>query len=118
MLTHVELRLGLVVLQIVVFQLRFFPVHRQNFVIKIRIIAHFTDRNILDEVAQILPDVLKFIDSGGLHIVRMQNLVNQLSLHHDLRNICHSCNGRDLFKQITPRLAIFLSRQVRKLDAV
>ena len=48
----------------------------------------------------------------------MQNLVNQLSLHHDLRNICHSCNGRDLFNQIAPRLAILLSRQVRKLDAV
>ena len=109
MLTHVELRLGLVVLQIVVLQLRFFPVYRQNFVIKICIIVHLTNRNILNKVTQVLPDMLKFTDSGGLHIVRMQNLVNQLSLHHDFRNICHRRDGGDLFKQITPRLAVLLS---------
>ena len=118
MLTHVELRLGLVVLQIVVLQLRFFPVYRQNFVIKICIIVRLTNRNILNKVAQILPDMLKFTDSGSLHIICVQDLVDQFRLHHDFRNICHRRDGGDLFKQITPRLAVLLSRQVRKLDAV
>ena len=118
MLTHVELRLGLVVLQIVVLQLRFFPVYRQNFVIKICIIVRLTNRNILNKVAQILPDVLKLIDPGSLHIVCMQNLVDQLSLCHDLRDIRHGRDGGDLLHKIAPRLAVLLSRQVRKLNAV
>ena len=118
MLTHVELRLGLVVLQIVVLQLRFFPVHRQNFVIKIRIIVHFTDRNILDEVTQILPDVLKFIDSGSLHIVCMQNLVDQLSLYHNFRDVRHRCNSGNFLKQVAAGFSVFLSGEIGKLDAI
>ena len=62
--------------------------------------------------------MLKFADSGGLHIICVQDFVNQLSLHHDLRDIRHRCDSRNLFEQITPRLAVLLSRQVRKLDAV
>ena len=118
MLTYVELRLGLVVLQIVVLQLRCFPVYRQDFVIKIRIVEYLADRNILDKITQIFPDMLKFADPGSLHIICVQDFVNQLSLHHDLRDIRHRCDGRNLFEQIAPRLAILLSRQVCKLDAV
>jgi len=75
-------------------------------------------RDILHKVSQIFPDMLKFVDSGILYIVRMQNFVDQFGLRHDFWDVRHRCNSGNLLKQVAAGFAILLSRQVRKLDAV
>ena len=51
MLPHIKFCLGLVIFQVIVFQLGLVPIFGQNCVIEIGIIANFYDRNILDKVA-------------------------------------------------------------------
>ena len=48
----------------------------------------------------------------------MQDLIDQLGLRHDLRNIRHRRNGSDLLHEVTSCLAILLSGKVSKLNPV
>ena len=75
-------------------------------------------RDILHKVSQIFPDMLKFVDSGILYIVRMQNFVDQFGLRHDFRDVRHRCNSGNLLKQVAAGFAVFLSDEIGKLNAV
>jgi len=62
--------------------------------------------------------MLKFVDSGILYIVRMQNFVDQFGLRHDFRDIRHRCNSGNFLKQVAAGFAVFLSGEIGKLDAI
>lgn len=62
--------------------------------------------------------MLKFVDSGILYIVRMQNFVDQFGLCHDFRDVRHRCNSGNLLKQVAAGFAVFLSDEIGKLNAV
>ena len=73
---------------------------------------------ILHQVPQALPDMLKLIDSSIVQIVGMQDLLNQLRLSPDLRDVGHAGHAADLFHQILACLLIGLSHQIGKFDAI
>ena len=62
--------------------------------------------------------MLKFVDSGGLHIVRMQNFVDQFGLRHDFWDVRHRCNSGNFLKQVAAGFTVFLSGEIGKLDAI
>ena len=74
--------------------------------------------NILDKVAQVFADMLKFVDSGRFQIIRVQNFVEQIRLRHDFRDVRHRCNSGNLLKQVAAGFAVFLSDEIGKLNAV
>ena len=63
MLADIELSFGLVVLQVIVFQLRLMPIHRNDLVGKMCRINAATMRHVLHQIAQLFTDMLKFVDS-------------------------------------------------------
>ena len=118
MLAHIELRLGLVVLQIVVLQLRLLPLYGEDIICKVGIVNGAIMRQILHQVPQALPDVLKLVDSGVVQVISMQDLLDEFRLRPDLRDVCHAGHAADLLHQILPGFLIGLSNQVGKFNAI
>ena len=117
-LTNIELRFQLIVLQIVIFQLRLVPVHGKKLVRKIRQVGGSIRGNVLDQIAQILPDVLELVDAGSFQIVRVQDLVDELALHHDFRDVGNGCDGSDLFVEVCSGLGVLFAHEICQLDAI
>ena len=70
-LPDIELRLGLIVFQVVVLQVGAFPRCRDDLIVKVGVIAEPCDGDVLDQRPQRGADVLQLRDSGVLQIVRM-----------------------------------------------
>ena len=83
MLAHIELRLELVVLQVVVLQLRLPPLHGQNIIGEIRVVNSAVVGQVLHQIPQALPDVLKLVEPGVVQVVSMQDLLNQFRLYSE-----------------------------------
>jgi hypothetical protein len=96
MLAHIELRLELVVLQVVVLQLRLPPLHGQNIIGEIRVVNSAVVGQVLHQIPQALPDVLKLVEPGVVQVVSMQDLLNQFRLYSDLRDVVHVRHGAGL----------------------
>ena len=62
--------------------------------------------------------MLKFVDSGILYIVRMQNFVDQFGLSHDFWDVRHRCNSGNFLKQVAAGFAVFFSGEIGKLNAI
>ena len=101
--------LCLIVLQIIVLQFRLFPFNGQNIILEIRVITYFLFSKILHQITKTFPNMFKFIDSGTIQIIRMENLINQLCLHHNFWYVCYRRNRTHFFQQITPSFSIFFS---------
>ena len=118
MLTDIILSLCLIILQIVVLQLRFFPFHGQDLVIKVRIVASFDFWQIFHQTAEIFPDIFEFRDAGAFNIIGVKDLIQELRLRHDLGDVGDACDSGSLGDQIVLRPRIFLPRKACQLDAV
>ena len=108
-----------IIFQVIIFQLRLFPFHRQKFIRKIGIIPlSFFFFDIFDQFSQIFTDMFKFIHTGRLQIIRVQDLIQQFFLCFDLRNIGNTCHRTHLFQKILSRFSIFISHQISKLNPI
>ena len=74
--------------------------------------------NILDKVAQVFADMLKFVDSGRFQIIRVQNFVEQIGLRHNFRDVCHRRDRSNLFHQVAARFTVLFPGKVGKLYTV
>ena len=62
--------------------------------------------------------MFKFIHTGRLQIIRVQDLIQQFFLCFDLRNIGNTCHRTHLFQKILSRFSIFISHQISKLNPI
>ena len=118
MLANIKLSFGLIVFQIVIFQLRFIPFVAQYIIRKIRIIAHLVTGYVLHKISKIFPDMLKLINSRPLHIICVQNGVYKLLLSNNLRNIGNRRNPLYLFDQVCFKFSILLSSKLCQFQAI
>ena len=118
MLTHVKLRLCLVIFQIVVFQFGIFPLRGKDLIVKIRVIYGFIGVNIFHQITHRFSDIFKRIDVCRIQIIGVQDLVDEFGLCHDLGNICHCGNSNHLIFEIPPCTRIAFTRQKSELDSI
>ena len=64
-----------VIFQIIALRFGHVPFGRKHLIVKIGFIDHFVVRNILDEIPQVLSDILKFMNTRVVEIVRVQKPV-------------------------------------------
>lgn len=73
MLPYIIFGFCLIIFQIIVFQLGFFPFCRKNFVREICGVPYTLDGDVLDQVTQLFSDVLKLVHIGSFDIVGLDN---------------------------------------------
>ena len=115
MLSDIKLCFCLIILQLVILKFRFFPLDCQYIIFKIRIIASFLSWDIFHQITQLFSDFFKFIHSGLFNIIRSKNLLDQICLCLDLRNISHTCYSFYFLSQISSCFYILFSHQICKL---
>ena len=119
MLTHIILSLCLIILEIIIFQFRFLPLHGKDLVAKIRIVPINLIGYVFHQVSKLLSDILKLIDSRVFHVVRVQNLFNEFLLRHNLRNIrCDTSYRRHLFHQIVFGAVVCFASKIGELNPI
>lgn len=118
MLPYIVLSFCLVIFQIIVFQLGFFPFCRKNFVREICGVPYTLDGDVLDQVTQLFLDVLKLVHIGGFDVVGLDDFFQQGALLVDLRNVGHARNRLRLFQQLAAATGVGLSGKICQFDAV
>ena len=74
--------------------------------------------HIFHQISQIFSNMLELIDSRFFQIARVQDLVNEFALHHDLRDVSHRGDAIDLFEQIRSSLGVLLTHEISQFDTV
>ena len=118
MLPYIVLSFCLVIFQIIVFQLGFFPFCRKNFVREICGVPYPLDGDVLDQVTQLFSDVLKLVHIGSFDIVGLDNFFEQRAFLINLWNIGHARNRFRFFQQLAAATSVELPGKVCQFDAV
>ena len=74
-------------------------------------------RQVLHQVPQAFPDVLKLVDPGVVQVVGMQDFLDEFRLRPDLRDVCHAGHAADLLHQILPGFLIGLDPVHQRVKA-
>ena len=118
MLTDIKFRFGLVIFQIIVFQIGFFPFNGEEIVREIGFVNFAIMGQVFHQVPQRFPDMLELIDAGIVQIIGVQDFFHQLRLGTNFGNRGNTGYSSDFLAEILACTGIFLPHKVGQLDSV
>lgn len=113
-----ELGLRLAVAKVIAVEVGINPLGREDFVVEIDVVLEPGHWNVFHEAVQALADVLHVGNPCAVKVAGVQNLFDELGLHHDFGNARHARHGLHLLHEVAPGALVFFSAKVDELDDV